>query len=254
MMRRVLVLTLAIMAVAAVAAFAQEDYQYTGQDPRGAILPPGAVNPGTFELVNGNWVPATYAMSWNSNPANSSGMTNLEVTSFDIINHVSVAQWVDWMISGTRKDWRILRPGTYASDSVTATIRSNNDVIIEFYATDPEYIAEDGVTRTIPKWFGVSEGQSANGPEEVVGWIRVNEYSADNPFRITLTDSADLHAGLAFKVWERIEVVASNSSSDYRGVGTVTIRLTNMKHWVDPDTGTFYEGGISPSDEAGDYV
>lgn len=238
---KVVLFTLAILALAAVGVFAKTP---------GDLLPPGATNPGTWvwDPVAGEWRNnAEFAISFNSGPVSSGGMSNKEIHSFDIINHVSVAQWVEYHVSGTRKDWRILRPGIYASDSVTATIKSNNDIIIEFWATDPEYLSEGGVTRTIPKYFSYSEGNDANEAEEN-GWIAASETSPDNPYTFTIADSEGLHNGLSFKIWEKIEVVPSNSSSDYEGYGTVTIRLTNMKHWVDGETGTFYPGGRSPED------
>lgn len=245
MNRKIVFITLAIMALAAFGAFAGSTYP-------GDVLPPGAVNPGTYQWNGTGWEDATYGMSWNSGPESSSGMSNKETHTFDIINHVSVAQWVEYSISGTRKDWRILRPGIYASNSVSAVIKSNNDVIIEFYATDPVYQDSvnggSSVTPTIPKWFSYSEGNDPAGAD-ANGWYRASEYDAENPLVITMADSAALHAGLTYKIWEKIEVVPSNSSSDYEGDGTVTIKLTNMKHWVDPETGSFYEpDGKSPAD------
>lgn len=244
MNRKVLVLALAIMALSAWAAFAQTPPPaYTDGDaysPEGYLLPAGAVNPGTYQWENGAWVPATFAITRNSIGSSSSGMSNKEFHSFEIINHVSVAQWVDYTISGTRKDWRVLRPGTYASDSVTATLRSNNDLIISFWAEDPSYLGDGGVTQTIAKWFGYSEGDQ---PSEVdqLGWVRAADTSLQEPFTFTVADSADLHAGLAYKIWEKIEVLPSNSSSDYHGLGHLTIQLSNMKHWVDGENGTFAE-------------
>lgn len=249
MSRKIALFTFLIVVVAAMGAAAN----YPGDS-----LPPGAVNPGTYSWNGTSWVAAQYAHTWNSGPESSSGMSNKEVHSFDIINHVSVAQWVEYTISGTRKDWRVLRPGTYASNSVTAMIRSNNDVIVEFFATDPEYLSDingrESVTPTIPKWFGYSQGQDQNLAEvEANGWYRGSDYSADNPLVIFFGDSAGLHAGLAFKIWERIEVVPSNTSSDYEGTGTLTIKLTNMKHWVDPEAGDFYQQGPGYGPLDGDH-
>lgn len=245
--RKVLFLTLAIVALAAFAAFAQDNPYRQGYE--GDRLPNSVQNPGTFQLdENGNWVPATYAYSFNSEGADSDGMSNKEIHSFNIVNHVSVAQWIKWSISGTRKDWRVLRPGTYASDSVTAKIASNNDVVIEFWAEDPEYLEEDrGVTRTIPKWFSYSEGVLPEDAD-LNGWLPASETSEENPFVIRLTDSAALHEGLTYKIWEKIEVLPSHSSSDYEGTGKVTIYLTNIKHWVDGVNGGFYEGGFGRLD------
>ncbi len=233
MNRKIPLFTLLLLAVAAVGAFAATP---------GVGLPEGAAEVDVYMLDNdGNWVKTTYARAWNSIAADSDGFSNKEVHRFEIINHVSVAQWVKFHVSGTRKDWRVLRPGTYASNSVTAQIQSNNDVVIEFWAEDPVYQSEGGVTRTIPKWFGYS----SDGIDQVEenGWLPASSTSEDEPFTFTIPDSAHLHSGLTFKIWEKIEVVPSNSSSEYEGRGWVTIKLTNIKHWVDPATGDFREGG-----------
>lgn len=230
MSRKVVFLALAIMAMASFGALA-----VTPGDP----LPAGAAQVEVWELANSGWVSTNFAKAWNSGPA-SSGMTNVEVSTINIANHVSVAQWVEYTLSGTRKDWRVLRPGTYASDSVTGTIRSNNAVAIEFWAEDPEYVVDNaGVTRFIPKSFGIGS-EATSTPAGVLAWLDASSTSEEVPFSITIPDSADLHEGYSFKVWEQITVVPSNSSSDYHGDGQLTIRLTNMKHWVDPETGTWY--------------
>lgn len=246
MKRLVALFTLAIVAFSSFAAMAASP---------GAALPAGAQQVYVWQWNGTAWELTNYAKSWNSEPNGTGGMSNKEVHTFEIVNHISVAQWIDFHLSGTRKDWRVLRPGTYASDSVTVTLSSNNDVIVEFYAEDPVYESDEaGVTRTIAKWFSLGAGL----PQSVIGWLRAAETSAEDPFTYRILDSAALHNGYTMKVWEMIEVLPSNSSSDYEGKGYLTLRLTNLKHWVDPETGTWYKqpsnvdphlaGGFGPLD------
>lgn len=232
MNRKIPLFTLILLVVAATGAFAASE---------GEGLPTGAVEVDVYILDNGNWVKTSYARAWNSILADSDGFSNQAVHEFEIINHVSIAQWVKFHVSGTRKDWRVLRPGTYASNSVTASIQSNNDVIISFWADDPEYMESGGVTRTIPKSFAYSTDGIDQIDED--DWLDASDTSEENPAVITISDSADLHSGLTFKIWEKIVVVESNSSSEYEGRGWVTIKLTNIKHWVDGETGEFRSGG-----------
>ena len=190
------------MAFAAVGAFAQipplNDYD-TGY--KGDLLPDGSTTPGTYELRDGAWIPAVYAIAWNSGGADSDGISNKPVFTFEITNHVSVAQWINWSISGTRKDWRVLRPGTYASDSVTARIQSNNDVVIEFYAEDPEYLSV-AASQGHPEVVRLPETDQI-GEVDSRGWWRGSDFSSDDPLVIRFQDSASLHSGLTYKIWGR---------------------------------------------------
>lgn len=124
-------LVLALTFVFALSSIALGHY-----DPRGVPLPENAQKAVTFEKTeSGDWIISTNAESYNS--LGTGGHCNRECWDVVIHNHVSVAQWIDWSLDGTRKDWRVLKPGTYASDSMKATIRSNNDVLIRFWAEDP---------------------------------------------------------------------------------------------------------------------
>jgi len=208
-------------------------------DPRGEALPTNAQPTTTYELNGeGVWMTTTNAQSFNSGGA--SGHCNKECWDFTIENHVSVAQWIDWEINGTRKDWRVLKPGTYGSDSVTARIKSNNDVQISFWAEDPAYQNPDAESPPIPKWFGYSVGEdSGNNINNVVQWVRGSDYTPEDPLVFTIRFEDGLADGLAYRIWEKIEVTNQHRSSDYHGTGGLLICVTNLKYWVDPETGTF---------------
>lgn len=173
--------------------------------------------------------------SWNSQGANSGGLQNKENYNFTFTNHASVAQWVDWSISGTRKDWRVLRPGIYAADSITFSLLSNNDVEVTFSGFgDLQYEEPDvpeGTQDTIETWYGYGGGTL----ESVINWVRASELNGT----LLIANTNDLHYGQTIKLWSRIQVEPSNNSSDYENRGLITLSLTNMKHWVDPVTGQF---------------
>src|SRR5690625_277550 len=116
-----------VLALAFVLAVSGMVFAQSPGDP----LTQNATPTTTYEKdANEGWSVSTNAQSFNSGGASSH--CNRECSDFTIENHVSVAQWIDWEINGTRKDWRVLKPGTYASDSVTARVKSNNDVRISF--------------------------------------------------------------------------------------------------------------------------
>lgn len=238
-MKRLLVL-LAIMAIIFVPAMAM------AYNP-GEELPPSAVEVEHWELerVPGSnpaeyqWVPkgtgntASLARCWRSIPAN--GNCNKEIWTFDFIHHASVAQWCEWSMGGTRWDWRILKPGSFAADCIEATLKSNNDVSVTLSGfADLKYkeSAPAGTEDTIKTYYSYGEtidDAVANG------WAPASQI---NQTRL-IPNSAALHEGYSVKLWNMIEVVACNNSCEYEDTGTITIALQNIKLWVDPATGSW---------------
>lgn len=232
MKRFSLVFALALVFAVNSVVFGQRAY-----DPSGEPLPMNAEPTTTWMLTKEGWVTADTAKSWNSGGA--AGHCNRECWSVTLENHVSVAQWLDWSLSGTRKDWRVLKPGTYASDSVTAYIKSNNDVIIKFWAEDPVYLNPDAESPPIPTWYGYAIGQTSSHISDVEDWVRAADYSEDSPLVITLRYEDGLPDGLYYRIFEKIEVRDEHRSSDYHGMGGLLICITNLKFWVDGTEGTF---------------
>ncbi len=88
----------------------------------GERLPMNATPTTTWELSGDEWVVTSNAQSFNS--MGTSGHCNRACWDVTLQNHVSVAEWIDWEINGTRKDWRVLKPGTYASDPLRPALRA----------------------------------------------------------------------------------------------------------------------------------
>lgn len=175
------------------------------------------------------------ARSWNSLPTQ--GSCNKAYWDFTFTSHASLAQWLEWSLTGTRKDWRILKPGEYASDSLGFTIKSNNDVVV-FFADfgDLQYLGPDvpeGTQDTIETWYSYGDTfDEANAR----GWVRAADLNQEP---LVIPNSNELHYGQSVKIWQRILVQPSNNSSEYENVGRVRLALTNLKYWVDEDTGEF---------------
>lgn len=216
--------------------------QYDSYHAEGYLLPTNA-SPTTVwkKGSNGSYSETTLAFAYNSGGAN--GHCNRECWDFTIENHVSVAQWLDWSIDGTRKDWRVMKPGIFASDSVTARVASNNDVEISFWAEDPSYQNPEAESPDIAKWFGYSVGSQASDISDVVEWVRGSDFTAEEPLKIRLGFDQVSGEGAAFRIFEQIEVTNEHRSSEYFGEGFVLICLTNLKHWVDAETGAYAGDG-----------
>ncbi|MEW6046438.1 MAG: hypothetical protein AB1609_08145 [Bacillota bacterium] len=211
-------------------------------NPNGEALPANASETPVYELTNQGWQAVTspdgdvLARSWNSGPT--FGFCNKAYWDFTFTTHASVAQWVNWTVGTTRKDWRIRKPGTYASDSIHFSLASNNDVVLSFYGFDnlhylnPDAPSPDSEIETYYS-FGETIGEAESN-----GWIAA---PALNDMVITFPDSEALHQGIQYKLWQKLEVSNSNSSSEWENVGTVRIAITNLKFWVDGNTGHFAE-------------
>lgn len=183
-------------------------------------------NGGWDEYAAGN--SASLARCWTSGGA--FGNCNRKVWTFQLTNHASMAQWCNWNVTRTRWDWRILKPGTYAADCISATIQSNNDVKINFSGFgDLQYQEADaGVKQTIDTYYSWGPDLESNP------WVRAGDLN--DQFAL-ISDSEDLHETLETKLWNKIVVENCNSSCEYENTGTITITLQNIKRWVEPQTG-----------------
>ncbi|MBE3597916.1 MAG: hypothetical protein IMX02_03645 [Limnochordaceae bacterium] len=235
------------------AAGAAASAQY---NPNGEALPSGAreqevyyFNPDNqaWESI-GSGNADQLARSWNSGPLQ--GNCNKAYWDITFTSHASVAQWINWSLATSRKDWRIRKPGQYASDSIDFTIASNNDVVVSFDGFgDLEYLGQrvedPQLQYTIPTYFGVG---ASFAEANANGWVRAADL---NETTYTFPNSEDLHQGFQLKFWQRLDVQKSNSSSEYENVGTVRLAVTNLKFWIDGQTGRYAQDqfGTPPTEE-----
>lgn len=228
-MKRLLVL-FAIMAIIFVPAMAMA--YNAGQE-----LPQGAVEVEHWELVDGNWIShnpgdvTSLARCWRSGGAG--GNCNKESWVINFTHHASMAQWCNWSIGGTRWDWRILKPGTYAADCIEFWLQSNNDVLIDYEGFADLYrpLGNQTTKTTIDTYYSFGE---TIAQAEANGWVSAEDLNDDDD---TIRDSLALHAGTATKLLNKIVVEDCNSSCEYENTATITLKLQNTKLWVDPTTG-----------------
>ncbi len=140
----------------------------------GEELPDGAVEVEHWEMdENGAWIRhdsgdlTSLARCWRSGPTQG-GSCNKENWTINFVHHASMAQWCEWTIGGTRWDWRILKPGTYAADCIEFTLKSNNDIKITFAGFDDlQYLEEGGVKTTIDTYYSYGEDVAAARKERL---------------------------------------------------------------------------------------
>lgn len=238
MNRSVLLLALVMMLAVSGLAMAQEYHR------QGAPLPTNAQPvEGVMEWNGTKWVSTSNAKAYNSGSF-SQGHCNRECWDFTLETHVSVAQWIDWEVNASRKDWRVLKPGTYAGDSIAMKVRSNNDVRLTYWAEPAEYLGEEE-SPPIETGFGLVKGRFNSIDPNMVGGLddfaMGSEFSESEPFELTLPYEDVRGSGETWRIYDVIVVTDEHRSSDYHGTSFFNICVTNLKHWVDPETGGFAE-------------
>jgi hypothetical protein len=208
--------------------------------PTGVPLPGGSVEHEAWEWVEDHWVSmgsgilAANARAWSSNPVVK--MCNKIYWQIPVKVHASVAQWVEWSLSGSRYDWRVRKPGTYAANSLTAVLKSNSDLEFDFEGFENlKYQGSGqfpGVKQEIETWYAYGEADGLGA----LSWIPAAALNAKD---CLVKDSEDLHEGLSVKLWNKIMVDECNSACEYEDDATITLVLQNCKIWIDPETGNF---------------
>lgn len=205
-------------------------------DPAGAPLPPGATLAQTYEFVDGGWIYSNNAISYNSGFAD--GSCNKQCWDLTVQNNVSVAQWLDWEIAGTRTDWRVLKPGQFTGMTMNAQVRSNNTIHVRMWFNDLVDQQLGSVAADIEHSFSVTASDSLF-EAETFGWKRAVDHPASDPFLLVIPDGPSLRNGTQVNLWQQVHVTSSHPSSEYYGEGGLLICLTNMKYWVDSELGGF---------------
>ena len=206
----------------------------------GQPLPPGAEEVDTWYWDGSQWIaqghgnPLVHARLWRSDPEQ--GSCNKEQWVIDVTVHASIAQWIEWSLSGTRWDWRVRKPGIYAGDCISATVASNNDVLVDYEGFENLQAVDPGaVNPEIPVYYAIGEDINQFSDDD---WIAAADLNGSDDL---LEDSQALHDGLSWKLWNKIEVSECNTSCEYEDQATITLVLQNVKIWIDPSTGNFIE-------------
>jgi len=202
--------------------------------------PAGSVPHQAWELIENQWVPmplgvpSVRARAFSSFPVQGSCNKLRWVNPVKV--HASVAQWIEFSLSGSRYDWQVRKPGTYAANSLTATLKSNGPVTVDFDGfANLQYLGAGGVKQDIDTWYAYGEGA---GPGDM-NWIPA---ASVNGLDALVRDSAGLHNGYSWKLWNKIMVENCNSACEYEDNATITLVLDNQKPWIDPETGDFARG------------
>lgn len=195
---------------------------------------------------DGEWVyagtpgPTSLARCWNQLPTG--GVCNKRYWTFDFTTSASMAQWIEWSISGSEWKWKIRKVGPeicqtdgyYTSDCITFWLKSNYDVDVTFSGFGDLYNA-NSIDQWIEIWYALVDASLPPARNSGL-WIRAESL---NLVTYHFLDSDTLHNGLSYKFWNYIHVTNCNSACEYTDQGTITLELKMIKPWIDPQTGYF---------------
>lgn len=205
---------------------------------------------------------ASNARSWNSDSGLSpncqggqSYYCNKPRHQVNFTNVAAVAQWMDWEVTNVRKDWRVLKPGTYASPALEIGVRSNDDVSIYFenftnlIAQDVAWEEGEADFRPITAYYAIQALQSA--PALVTEFPANLTWESAANFSDNLNVLSDTMKGTPpgqswpmhwdkqwIRLWSLINAHECNKPVNFVGTGTITIQVTTLRDWV-ADDGSF---------------
>lgn len=131
--------------------------------------------------------------------------------------------WLRVEVPFTRKDWRVRKPGEYASLALQLRIASNSAVVMHFFGFSDLTMERPGAggPATLATWYAT--GETFADASRAVWWPA----AALNEQQFAFEKSAALEAGVDWYLWERILVTPANPAGEYRAQGTIRLILAN---------------------------
>ncbi|HVP57480.1 MAG TPA: hypothetical protein VMU02_05240 [bacterium] len=221
-----------IMAILGVLLMASAAYVYA-QPGTNCDLPANYYEVDTWTLINGvaypNLDPAC-ALARLFASGHFAGSCNKGAWEIPVTIHASIAQWLWFDLSGTRWDWRVLKPGTYAGDCITFQFCSNGDIGVTYSGFADLYspTTPTGCKNTIDTWYGYG---TPFDPANPANWVRAADL---NGVETTIHQICPGHC-MTTKLWTKIQVDTCNSACEYNNDAQITLTLLNQKCWVDAD-------------------
>jgi hypothetical protein len=166
------------------------------------------------------------------------GICDKEVWTENFTNHATVSQWINYSFGGTRWDWQIRKPGTFAADCIEFHIQSNDDVAVAFsgFADLAPLVHTD--QPAIPTSYGFGDPPLTGATDAPPStWLAADALNGAG-FNLAYDD---IKGGLTKKLWTKIDVDETTRACDYEDQGTITLTLTDVKYFINPANGQFNE-------------
>lgn len=173
------------------------------------------------------------------------GICDKETWTETFTNHATVSQWINYSFGGTRWDWQVRKPGTFAADCIEFAIQSNDDVAVEFDGFGDLNPLVHPDAPAIPAFYAYGDPpveSTTDYPPADAAWLSAADLN-NADFTLSYDDVKD---GLTKKLWTKIVVDEATRACDYEDQGTITLTLTDVKYFINPTDGMFNEA--LPSD------
>lgn len=142
--------------------------------------------------------------------------------------HARELPWMRVEVDATRKDWRVRKPGDYASLGLRFVVASNGAVTVrfeDFGDLAPVAPASPGAA-AVPVLYAAGDTLQQAGS---AGWWSAQELS-EHP--VSFPRSEALRAGVAWVLWQRLVVSPHHAPLEYEGTGRVVFVLANLQDAV----------------------
>lgn len=122
----------------------------------------------------------------------------------------------DITVSATRLDWRVRKPGVYATVATQVSAIGAGTLLIQFSGFD-DLVTLDAAPGSIPVWYGFGPDMAA---ADTGGWVRASDLN-------NTSRSIDLSNPTPVTMWSKISVGDEVSSAEYGDEGVITFILGN---------------------------
>jgi hypothetical protein len=203
------------------------------------------------DWATGNWVTAVNGRCFAVNPPPPESTYCNKDWHIDVGIHAEIAQWVKWNLTGRDWHWFIRKPGNYGADCITATLWSNQDVLVHYHDFGPLVAVDTGkaVNDTIWIWYAIDDGipepWGLPPPKSSDEWVRADSLNLEEEWD-TVEDCQQLHDGVNWKLWNYVHIENCHSACKYEDVAWIGLKLKCQKAWIDTSTGGWIPGNFFP--------
>jgi hypothetical protein len=150
-------------------------------------------------------------------PRSGGGAPTIELSGINL--RVEETGYADISLSSSRVDWRVAKPGTYATLATTISFTGNGRLSMDFEGFG-DLTSSTGGTSVINAYYGFGTDLT---DVELSGWIGANALNSDPVAPIALSPTAPA----TLKMWAKISAGEEDSSAEYENTGVITFTASN---------------------------
>ncbi|NIO09516.1 MAG: hypothetical protein GTO40_16530, partial [Deltaproteobacteria bacterium] len=137
-------------------------------------------------------------------------------------------QWASFHVSSTQWEWKVRRPGEYASRTLTGTVSSSSDIMIAFSGFG-DLVCSNPISENVEAFYGAYLG---NLQVDQVSWVRAQDFNGST---LLIPRPHGPPAPVPWCLWNKINVGTVNSAEEYANDAVITFLLKVNSTWTDPE-------------------